>query len=367
MRVISVVGARPQFVKLAPIDRALSAAGHEHVVIHTGQHYDERMSGGFFTGLGLEDPAINLGVGSGSHGAQTAAMLVGIERALIDQDFDWVLTYGDTNSTIAGALAATKLGRPTAHLEAGLRSFNRSMPEELNRVATDHLSDLLLAPTRAAYQHLVDEGLGARAEITGDVMIDVLLDTRTKVCSPGGPANAATTLDPGFVLATIHRPSNTDDRDRLDRVLRSLSAIPAKVVLPVHPRLEASARAGGLRLDAYGLDLVAPLDYPSLVLALTKAAGVVTDSGGLQKEAYVLGVPCTTLRTETEWTETLSDGWNILDWNLVRVARVAVRQPPSSPPKHPYGDGRAAAAVVAILKTQLLNRGCARPIRMDPA
>ena len=353
MKVISVVGARPQFVKLAPIARTLSAAGHEHVVIHTGQHYDERMSGGFFTGLGLEAPDVNLSVGSGSHGEQTAAMLVGVEQILLNQDSDWVLTYGDTNSTVAGALAASKLGRRTAHLEAGLRSFNRSMPEELNRVATDHLSDLLLAPTKAAYEHLADEGLSERAEITGDVMVDVLLDTKAQVCRPDAPDNAATIFDPGFVLATIHRPSNTDDRDRLDLVLRSLGSIPARVLLPVHPRLHASARAGGLRLDAYGLDVIPPLDYPSLVLALTKAAGVVTDSGGLQKEAYVLGVPCTTLRTETEWTETLAGQWNVLDPALTHVRESAARIQPTTT-RHPYfGTGKSAEAVVDALQRQL--------------
>jgi UDP-N-acetylglucosamine 2-epimerase (non-hydrolysing) len=322
-------------------------------VIHTGQHYDERMSAGFFAALGLDEPEVNLGVGSGSHAAQTAAMLVGIEQVLVEQDTDWVLSYGDTNSTVAAALAASKLRLPTAHLEAGLRSFNRSMPEELNRVAADHLSDLLLAPTQAAYERLTDEGLSDRTEVTGDVMVDVLLDTRNTVCRPDSPANAATGLEPGFVLATIHRPSNTDDPKRLDMVLESLSAIPSRVLLPVHPRLEASARAAGLRLEEYDLDLVPPLDYPSLVLALTKATGVVTDSGGLQKEAYVLGVPCTTLRAETEWTETLIGDWNVLDPDLVLVGASAARIQPSAKRVPYFGTGTAAEAVVNALRGRL--------------
>jgi UDP-N-acetylglucosamine 2-epimerase (non-hydrolysing) len=333
VKVISVVGARPQFVKLAPVDRALKAGGHDHFVIHTGQHYDEQMSGAFFTHLGLRSPEVNLAVGSATHGAQTALMLQGIESVLMNEPSDWVLTYGDTNSTVAAALAASKLRRRTAHLEAGLRSFNRAMPEELNRVATDHLSDLLLAPTVQAVAHLTREGLVDRTRLTGDVMTDVCLQTRSVVTGPGSPSSIVDDWPDGFVLATIHRPSNTDDAERLKRILSALGSLSAPVVLAAHPRLIAAARMHGQTLRRPGLEIVPPLDYPSIIKALSRAAAVVTDSGGLQKEAYVLGVPCTTVRSETEWTETLGEGWNVLAPEPEHLADVALREAQSVPPE----------------------------------
>ena len=351
MKILSVVGARPQFVKLAPIAHAFGTdPGVQHVILHTGQHYDPGMSEVFFEELGIPRPDIDLEVGSGSHGAQTGAMLAGIETVLEREQPDWTLVYGDTNSTIAGTLAAVKIHLPVAHLEAGLRSFNRRMPEEHNRVLTDHAADLLLAPTRVAMDHLADEGLADRSVLVGDVMTDVCLATRDAVA--GRPVMLPAGVDPDapFLVATIHRADNTDERDRLATILSHLAALPVPVVLAAHPRLVARAEAFGIQLAGGAVHPVPPLGYPEMVAAVAASAGVVTDSGGLQKEAYLLAAPCTTLRTETEWTETLADGWNVLDPNLELLPSVAVRPRPDAPQSHPYGTGDAAARVLAALR-----------------
>ena len=341
MKILSIVGARPQFIKLAPIAKALSA--HEHVIVHTGQHYDPAMSDVFFTDLEIPEP-IHLNIGSGSHGAQTGAMLTAIEPVIAEHSPDWVLVYGDTNSTIAGALAAVKLHVPLAHLEAGLRSFNRRMPEEHNRVLTDHAADLCLAPTQQAMEHLAHEGLSARSVLVGDVMTDVCFQTRDLVADQSAP------LDGDYVLATIHRAENTDDRHRLRTIVDALADITVPVLLLAHPRLRARAEEFGIPLHTGSLRLAEPLPYPQMVRAVMGARGVVTDSGGLQKEAYLLGTPCTTLRTETEWTETLDDAWNVLDPNLLNVSTSALRQRPNAGQPMHYGDGHAAARVVSALE-----------------
>lgn len=348
MRVISVVGARPQFVKLAPMARAFDAASVEHNVIHTGQHYDANMSDAFFDGFGLAAPDWNLAVGSGSHGAQTAEILARIEPVLIAERPDWVLVYGDTNSTIAAALAAVKLGIPLAHLEAGLRSFNRSMPEEHNRVLTDHCADLLLAPTDTAAHHLEREGLSERTRVVGDVMVDVLLDVDRNVRDTSLPASFPTE---DFVLATIHRPFNTDDPDRLRSLLDQLARFDCPVVLPAHPRLTAAADRADLVLERGAIKVIEPLAYHQLVHVLGRSRAVVTDSGGLQKEAYVLGRTTTTVRTETEWTETLDQGWNVLVENLGDLETLALRPPPTTDRGQPYGDGAAAHRSVAEMRS----------------
>ncbi|GAA3868161.1 non-hydrolyzing UDP-N-acetylglucosamine 2-epimerase [Tessaracoccus defluvii] len=347
MKVLSVVGARPQFVKLAPMAKALAAAGVEHVIVHTGQHYDINMSDAFFTDLGIPDPDIHLGVGSGSHGAQTGAMLAQLDPVFDEIRPDWVLVYGDTNSTVAAALAAVKLHIPLAHLEAGLRSFNRAMPEEHNRVLTDHAADLCLAPTEVALRHLAAEGLADRSVVVGDVMVDVCLQVRDAVA--GRPLEVPVADGEPFVLATIHRAENTDDPARLRTIVEALAGVPVPVILPVHPRLAAKAAASGLSLEQGNIRTVEPLPYPVLVGALAAAAGVVTDSGGLQKEAFLLETPCLTVRTETEWVETLENGWNILDPEAARVAELAVRPRPSQDRGTPYGDGHAASAATAAL------------------
>ncbi|MGO1385815.1 MAG: non-hydrolyzing UDP-N-acetylglucosamine 2-epimerase [Arachnia sp.] len=350
MKIMSVVGARPQFVKLGPIAKACQARGDvEHVIVHTGQHYDPLLSDVFFRDLGIPAPDAHLGVGSGTHGRQTGAMLAAMDGVLEDFQPDWVLAYGDTNSTAAAALAAVKSHVKLAHLEAGLRSFNRRMPEEHNRIITDHLADLLLAPTDVAVKHLAAEGLARRTQHVGDVMTDVCLATRDAVAEH--PVQVPEGVDPNepFVLATIHRADNTDDPVRLRQILEALTRVPVPVVLLAHPRLVAVARSHGLDLSAGSLVATEPLAYPQMVRAVMASAGVVTDSGGLQKEAFLLDAPCTTLRTETEWTETLENGWNILDAELTQLSEVAVRPRPTGEKGQPYGDGNASERVIQAI------------------
>jgi UDP-N-acetylglucosamine 2-epimerase (non-hydrolysing) len=348
MKVLSIVGARPQFVKLAPVAAALSAAGDEHVIVHTGQHYDERMSDVFFEDLRIPAPDVHLGVGSGSHGAQTGAMLGALDAVLDEHRPDWVLVYGDTNSTLAGAVSAVKMHLPVAHLEAGLRSFNRRMPEEHNRVLTDHAADLCLAPTDAAMEHLANEGLAQRAVLVGDVMTDICFLVRDRVAA--APPDLPVGLAPGeYLVATIHRPDNTDNPERLQAIADALSSIPAPVLLLAHPRLVARASELGIDLDRGQVTVARPLPYPEMVAAVSRSRGVVTDSGGLQKEAYLLGAPCTTLRTETEWPETLAAGWNVLAPDLVGVADLAMRPAPASDRPPVYGEGDAAQRVARTL------------------
>ena len=353
MKILSIVGARPQFVKLAPIAHALTSAGHEHVIVHTGQHYDAMMSDVFFADLAIPAPDVHLGVGSGSHGVQTGAMLSALDGVLGEHRPDWVLVYGDTNSTIAGALCAVKMHLPLAHLEAGLRSFNRRMPEEHNRVLTDHAADLCLAPTQTAIDHLIREGLGERAVLVGDVMTDVCLRVAAQVrdTAPSLPEGVDGLRD--YLVATIHRAENTDDPERLGAIIDGLAALPVPVVLLAHPRLVARAAAARIDLRRGALRTAEPLGYPQMVAAVLHSRGVVTDSGGLQKEAFLLGAPCTTLRTETEWTETVDLGWNVLRPELDDLADVVMRPRPAPATATPYGDGRAAETTVATLEKHL--------------
>ncbi|MCP3420650.1 non-hydrolyzing UDP-N-acetylglucosamine 2-epimerase [Nocardioides pinisoli] len=347
MRIVSVVGARPQFVKLAPVAAAAVRAGVEHRVIHTGQHYDQNMSQAFFDELDIAAPDVNLEVGSASHGVQTGRMLAEIEPVLLDVEPDWVLVYGDTNSTLAAAVAATKVHLRVAHLEAGLRSFNRRMPEEHNRVLTDHAADLCLAPSEIAMGHLAAEGLAERAVLVGDVMADVLRQTAERVA--GDPVDSPVEASSPYVVATVHRPDNTDDPERLAAILGGLAALDRRVFLAAHPRLVAKAAAHGLSLDEGSITPVPPLSYPQLVQAVRGASAVVTDSGGLQKEAFLLGVPTSTLRAETEWVETLAGGWNELVTDFDAIGASVNRLPPEEPRGHPYGDGHAADATLEVL------------------
>jgi UDP-N-acetylglucosamine 2-epimerase (non-hydrolysing) len=347
MKIVSVVGARPQFVKLAPITAAFEGRA-EHLIVHTGQHYDELMSDVFFRDLGIPAPEVNLEVGSGSHGRQTGRMLEGLEREFERLAPDWVLVYGDTNSTVAAALAAVKLHVPVAHLEAGLRSFNRRMPEEHNRVLTDHAADLLLAPTEAAMGHLADEGLADRAVLVGDVMTDVLVRERERLAADPRPA-AAGLPDGTYYVATIHRPDNTDDPARLRGIVEALAGLDRAVLLLAHPRLRSLAAEHGIPLDQGSLRTLEPLGYADLVSAVMRSAGVVTDSGGLQKEAFLLRVPTTTIRPETEWVETVDLGWNVLARDVADIAAAVMRPAPAPTDAAPYGDGHAADAVVSAL------------------
>mgnify|MGYP000853614437 FL=1 len=348
MRVVSIVGARPQFVKLAPVARVFAAAGIDHRILHTGQHYDVNMSESFFVELGIPSPDLHLGIGGGSHGVMTGRMLEQLDPILEEIAPDWVLVYGDTNSTIAGTLSAVKMHLRVAHLEAGLRSFNRRMPEEHNRVMTDHAADLCLAPTATAMRHLAQEGLAERSVLVGDVMTDVCLQVRDAVLANPRPAPGIPDGAP-YVLATIHRADNTDDPARLEAILNALAGLDVDVYLPVHPRLKARAEADGVTIARGRLRVIEPLAYPDMVRAVVNAAGVITDSGGLQKEAFLLGTVCTTVRTETEWTETIANGWNVLDPELRNLAASATRPAPAPDLSAPYGDGHAAEEVARVL------------------
>lgn len=352
MKILSVVGARPQFVKLAPIARASAEAGVEHVIVHTGQHYDPLLSDVFFQDLGIPAPDAHLGVGSGSHGVQTGAIMGALDAILEEHRPDWVLVYGDTNSTLAAAVDAVKLHLPLAHLEAGLRSFNRAMPEEHNRVLTDHAADLCLAPTEVAMRHLAAEGLADRSVLVGDVMTDVLLQVRDAVAGrPVALLEETGLVAGGYYLATVHRAENTDDPRRLAAVVDALAELDRPVVLLAHPRVVARASAQGIPLERGALRVHAPLAYPDLVAATLASAGVVTDSGGLQKEAFLLRVPCTTVRTETEWVETVDLGWNVLADGAAQIREAVMRPNPPQTSEQPYGDGAAAQRVVETLLT----------------
>lgn len=350
MRILSIVGARPQFVKLAPIDKAIRAKGLEHIIVHTGQHYDPMLSDVFFEDLEIPDPDVHLGVGSGGHGPQTGTILAQMDAVLEEYQPDWVLVYGDTNSTLAGAVSAVKLHFRLAHLEAGLRSFNRAMPEEHNRVLTDHAADLCLAPTEVAMGHLADEGLAARSIMVGDVMTDVLFRIRDAAIAVAANFPAQVGLDAsGYYVATIHRAENTDDPARLAEIVAALKALDRPVILLAHPRLVAKAKVQDLDLEGGSIILHDPLAYPDLVAAVMDSAGVITDSGGLQKEAFLLRVPCTTARFQTEWVETVELGWNVLANTEAEILAAATRPRPADTQSAPYGDGNAAGDVVQAL------------------
>jgi UDP-GlcNAc3NAcA epimerase len=361
MKVVSVVGARPQFVKAAAVSRELRKH-HSEILVHTGQHYDYEMSGVFFDGLEIPAPDINLGSGSGSHGAQTGAMLQGLEDVLLAERPDCLVIYGDTNSTLAGALAASKLSIPIAHIEAGLRSFNRRMPEEINRVVADHLSDVLLCPSQTAVTNLAAEGISRNVHLVGDVMLDVLNWAR-----PRAEANAADALRRlglsrhAYVLATVHRSENADDPVRLEGIVSAFNALDEPVVFPVHPRARKAIAAAGCQLRPH-VHLIDPVGYVDMIALTGSARLVLTDSGGLQKEAYWLGRPCVTLRDETEWVETVDAGWNALVGSDTAKIVDAVRAfaPPSLRPAL-YGDGLAASRCVDLLNPEQRDEMRLRP------
>jgi UDP-N-acetylglucosamine 2-epimerase len=351
MKVATIVGARPQFIKAAPVSKALRKAHHTEVLIHTGQHYDDGMSAIFFEELELSSPDYNLGVGSGAHGAQTGAMLSGLEEVLSQEKPDWVLVYGDTNSTIAGALAAAKLCQRVAHIEAGLRSFNRAMPEEINRVLTDHVSNLLFCPSQTAVENLAAEGITTGVHLVGDVMADALHQTRERARLSSTILERLDLTEQGYLLATLHRAENTDDLVRLRQILSAFNMVEETIVLPLHPRTRgAFARLNGSLALTANLHVIDPVGYLDLVRLLQSARMILTDSGGLQKEAFWLGVPCVTLRDETEWVETVREGWNILAGAQTDAIVDAVHsfQPPLTRPAL-YGNGTSAAQISHVL------------------
>ncbi|ABU56901.1 non-hydrolyzing UDP-N-acetylglucosamine 2-epimerase [Roseiflexus castenholzii] len=347
LTIVTIVGARPQFIKAAAVSRVLRAR-HREVLVHTGQHYDANMSAIFFDELGIPPPDVNLAVGSAGHGAQTGAMLAKIEEVLLAEHPDWVLVYGDTNSTLAGALAAAKLRIPVAHVEAGLRSFNRAMPEEINRVLTDHLSDLLLCPSQTAIDNLAREGITRSVILVGDVMADAL---RLAAERADTPVLESFGVQPGdYALATVHRAENTDDPLRLQGILIGLTLLDMPVIFPAHPRARRAIAALEWTPPAH-VRLVEPVGYLGMVALMRGARVILTDSGGVQKEAYWLGVPCVTLRDETEWVETVAHGWNTLVGADPERIVAAARQPyPTTPHPPLYGDGHAAERCVAALE-----------------
>jgi UDP-N-acetylglucosamine 2-epimerase len=350
MKVVTVVGARPQFIKAAPMSRALRRQ-HTEVLVHTGQHYDYGMSQVFLDELDMPEPDVNLGIGSGSHGRQTGEMLIGLEQVLTAQRPEWVLVYGDTNSTLASALAAAKLGIPIAHIEAGLRSFNRAMPEEHNRVLADHCSDLLFCPTQTSVDNLGREGITRGVHRVGDVMYDAALEHGATARQRSTILDQLRLTPRGYALATIHRPYNTDDPSRLQEILAALGSLDLPVVFPIHPRArDRLGLLGNPQSAIRNLKSADPLGYLDMLALEQAAALILTDSGGVQKEAYFFGVPCVTLRPETEWVETVAAGWNRLAWGDTAVILNAARGPwPSEPPPPIFGDGHTAERIVGIL------------------
>jgi UDP-GlcNAc3NAcA epimerase len=362
VRLMQVVGARPQFVKLAPVCRAIAAANAaggriESFVVHTGQHYDPAMSDVFFSELGIPEAHLDLGIGSGSHGRQTARMLESLEAAMVEHEPDLVLTYGDTNSTLAATLAAAKLHLPLAHVEAGLRSFNRNMPEEANRLVADHLSDLLFAPTPASMKNLANEGLGSRARRVGDVMLDAMRAFAPVALERSRVLERLGLTAGDYYVATVHRAENTEG-ERLEQLTGAIARVARNgrpVIFPLHPRT-AKAIAGGFLAGHAGVKPIDPLGYLDMIRLVAGARIVLTDSGGLQKEAFFLGRPCVTLRDETEWVETVEAGGNTIagtdpgrilgsvsDWE-----RVLAAGPPdfTAALGRAFGDGRASARIV---------------------
>ena len=357
MKLVTVIGARPQFIKAAAVSEVARSSGVTEALVHTGQHYDENMSDVFFEELQIPKPAYHLGVGSGTHGAQTGRMLGAIEQVLMAEMPDWVLVYGDTNSTLAGAVAAAKMHIPVAHVEAGLRSFNRRMPEEINRVLTDHCSDILFAPTEAAVENLAREGIAqASVHLVGDVMYDVALRFGKLASAQSSIIHRLSLTPKQYVLATIHRAENTDSPERLKAILRGLATLAEElpVVLPMHPRTRAAIDRAQLTKEVDGIQVIPPVGYIDMVRLEMEASCIATDSGGVQKEAYFHGVPCVTLRDETEWVELVSAGWNRLappiDSNdVTREIRAAMNSRPKERPAF-YGAGDSARKIVDRLR-----------------
>lgn len=309
MKILSIVGARPQFIKLAPLSSKLSNL-HEEIIVHTGQHYDYVMSEKIFLDLGIRKPDIHLEIGSGSHAFQTAEMMKGLEQAMIATKPELVIVFGDTNSTLAGAMTASKLKIPILHIEAGLRSFNKYMPEEINRIVTDHVSEILFAPTKTAVINLSNEGLAGITKMTGDIMVDTMIDN-IKIAIQKSNILADLKLEPSkFSLLTLHRDYNVDNPVILENILKQLGQMEEKIIFPVHPRTKKML--GNFNNISKNIQLTEPVGYLDFITLENSSTRIITDSGGIQKEAYILKKPCITLRTETEWVETVEEKWNLL-------------------------------------------------------
>lgn len=369
MKILTVIGARPQFIKAAAVSRALENTGWDvsEVMVHTGQHFDRNMSQVFFEELEIPEPKYNLGVSGGSHGRMTGRMLAGIEKVIQHECPDVVVVHGDTNSTLAGALAAVKLHCPVAHVEAGLRSFNRRMPEEINRVLTDHASTALFCPTRAAVENLKREGITESVWLTGDVMYDSAL-YYSQLAERRSDILERLSLGKGeYYLATIHRAENTDEITRLRSILQALEAVDLQVVLPLHPRTRKTLKHHDL--EVRNVRLLEPVSYLDMLALENHTRAIATDSGGVQKEAYFAGVPCITLREETEWVELVEAGWNrVVGTDPTAIAAAfewAKSANRSADRQSLYGDGHAAESIVEVLRTGMNEQKGHRPERQN--
>lgn len=353
MKIVSIVGARPQFIKAAPVSEALRKK-HTELLLHTGQHYDDNMSRIFFEEMRIPRPDENLGVGSGSHAEQTGQILIKVEQYLMQQKPDLVIVYGDTNSTMAGALAAVKLHIPVAHIEAGLRSFNKRMPEEINRIVADSVSKILFCPTQIAVQNLAREGITENVYNVGDVMFDAALkfahlsDKKAQILERLG------VREKEYFLLTIHRAENTDEEENLRQIVSAMLRSPLPVIFPAHPRTRKYLKKYDLLNNlekSSNVFLIEPVSYLEMIFLEKMAKKILTDSGGVQKEAYFYKVPCITLRNETEWVETIEDGWNLLvGANSAKIIEAMETFAPNSEQKNHYGDGKASEKIAEILK-----------------
>lgn len=349
LKIVTILGARPQFIKASAVSYLFNSH-FEEVLVHTGQHYDANMSDVFFNELGLPKPAYHLNIGSGSHGAMTGAMLTAIEAVLLEEKPDFVMVYGDTNSTLAGALAASKLLIPVIHVEAGLRSFNKVMPEEQNRILTDHISDILFAPTQTAIQNLKNEGIAKGVHLVGDIMYDGILHF-TEIAKRKSTILADLNLsEKQFILCTIHRAENTDNPERLKAIFNGLNTAKEAIVLPLHPRTQKYVAEYGISIAEH-IRIIEPIGYLDMIRLESAAKKIVTDSGGVQKEAFFLEIPCVTLRDETEWIETVENGWNLLVGTNEEKIREAILnfEPGSIPQKH-FGSGDSALRMIEKIK-----------------
>ncbi len=343
MKIIAIIGARPQFIKHAPIELAMKETNIEFITIHTGQHYDENMSKVFFDELGMQPPKHMLDIGSPNHGVQTGKMMIEMEAIIVEEKPNAILVYGDTNSTLAGALVAAKLHIPVIHLEAGLRSWNKAMPEEVNRILTDHVSEILLAPTPIAVENLKRENITKKVYLTGDVMCDMVhIYKNMKIENTDTPDE--------FYYATIHRPYNTDDPSRLRNILQEFENLDAKVILAIHPRTSNKLKSFNINVENYkNINVKPPVSYFENIELQSKAKGLITDSGGMQKEAYMLKTKCVTIRPETEWIETLDGQWNSLCFNNLAEISQLLKIAPTNYKENLYGDGQAAKEIVQLI------------------
>ncbi len=350
MKIVTVVGARPQFIKSALVSHAITIAGHDELIVHTGQHYDYGMSKVFFEEMGLKEPFINLNIGSGTHAQQTSQILVGIEGILLSHMPDIVLVYGDTNSTLAGALAAVKLQIKLAHIEAGLRSYNRQLPEEHNRVLTDHCSDLLFCPTQTALDNLDREGIRNGVHLVGDTMYDAILQFSQIAFQKSSILKSLGLKPKGYLLATIHRAYNTDNPTVLSSIFSAFRQVDEKIIFPIHPRTLQAINASNI-INPPNVRLIDPVGYLDMLTLEQNARIILTDSGGIQKEAYFFKVQCITLRPETEWVETTASGWNSLVGTEPAMIIASLNKPLAPDLPHPdyFGDGHSSENIVSFL------------------